>query len=41
MNKQNLMKLKLFLSGLQERLKEGYDIFLELELNCTSGLKKI
>ncbi len=40
MNKQNLMKLKLFLSGLQERLKEGYDIFLELELNCTSGLKK-
>lgn len=40
MNKQNVMKLKLFLSGLQERLKENYNILLGIELICTSGTKK-
>lgn len=40
MNKQNLMKLELFLSGLQERLQESCDIFIDMELICISGHKR-
>ncbi len=40
MKKQNLMKLKLFLTGLEERLKENYLLFNKIEFTCTSGLKK-
>ncbi|MBM7616337.1 class I SAM-dependent methyltransferase [Alkaliphilus hydrothermalis] len=40
MKKQSLMKLKLFLSGLEERLKENYILFKDINFICTSGLKK-
>ncbi|WP_026478740.1 class I SAM-dependent methyltransferase [Alkaliphilus transvaalensis] len=40
MKKQNIMKLKLFLTGLEERLKENYLLFENLDITCTSGTKK-
>ncbi len=39
LKKQSIDKLVLFMKGLEERLRENYSIFKELELNCVSGLK--
>ena len=39
MKKQSIDKLVLFMKGLEERLKDNYDIFNEIELSCVSGLK--
>ncbi|KAB3530458.1 class I SAM-dependent methyltransferase [Alkaliphilus serpentinus] len=39
MKKQSIAKLQLFLSGLEERLKDHFLIFKDIDFSCTSGLK--
>lgn len=39
MNKQNISKLNLFLMGLENRFIENKDIFIEIVVKYTTGLK--
>lgn len=39
MKKQNVDKLALFMKGLEDRLRENFNIFIEFDIICKSGLK--